>query len=64
MYTQVSFLIYTNLAYHRFTNLFVSGAVMDRINKDSSWFFVKSSARSTTSYSTSPRFSVEFFGIG
>ena len=53
MYTQISFLTYTNSAYnYHLTYLFVCEAVMDRIHKDDSWIFAPSAGLAPASYST------------
>ena len=52
MYTQISFLTYTNLTYHyHLIYLFVYVAVIDMIHKDGSWIFVSSADLPLTSYS-------------
>ena len=52
MYTQISFLTYTDLTYHyHLMYLFVYKAVMDMIHKDGSWIFVPSADPPPASYS-------------
>ena len=51
MYTQISFLTYTNLTYHyHLIYLFAYEAVMDMIHNDGSWIFVPSADLPPTSY--------------
>ena len=64
MYSQISFLTYTNLTYHyHCTYLFVYKAVMDRIHKNGSWIFVPFADLAPTSYYAPRCLGVEYFRI-